>query len=345
MNMLLDILSMRREHNSDGELNFIGKYLTPLNPTMKFDEDGNVLAYVVDNSKGKSTVMWSCHIDTMHRNNTKEPERLTQEVWVDEQGIAFVTDKEDCLGADDGAGIWLMLEMIKADAAGTYVFHRGEEKGCWGSRQLAVSHRAWLETFTHAIAFDRKGTSSVITYQSGSRACSDSLGNKLIELLGMAHELDTTGVYTDTAEYMEIIPECVNISSGYYSEHSHRETLDTNYILALRDAMCAVDWLTAELPVDRDHTVDESLYQDYSYGKYSTKYSTTALDPFDIPLVHELTYATHAEILAWVRKAKTDDVTMLIEDLVSEILEMRYTLDRSYDNDDDGYDTHLKVGL
>ncbi len=348
MDTLLDILGMRREHNSVGEMEFIGKYLTPLNPTLKFDADGEVLAYVVDNSKGKSTIMWSCHIDTMHRNNTIEPERLTQEVWLDEQGIAFVTDKEDCLGADDGAGIWLMLEMIKADAAGTYVFHRGEEKGCWGSGQLAKSHTAWLETFTHAIAFDRKGTKSIITHQSGSRACSDALGNKLIELLGMEHALDTTGVYTDTAEYVDFIPECVNISSGYYSEHSHRETLDTNYILSMRDAMCAVDWLTADLPVVRDPAVQESPFGMYG-SRWDSYYdeSATVLIPDTIPHSAELIDCMPHTIKAWVRKSSTDSITYLIEDLVAEIAELRYTLDASYDVDDYDYDynTRLKVGL
>ena len=343
METLLNILSMRREHDSVGELNFIGQYLTPLNPTLKFDEDGNVLAYVVDNSKGQSTVMWSCHIDTMHRNNTKDPDRLTQEVWLDEQGIAFVTDKEDCLGADDGAGIWLMLEMIKADAAGTYVFHRGEEKGCWGSSQLAVSHRAWLETFTHAIAFDRKGTTSIITHQTGSRACSDELGNKLIELLGMSHALDTTGVYTDTAEYMEIIPECVNISSGYYSEHSHKETLDTNYILSLRDAMCAVDWLTAELPAVRDPAVKSFG----AWGRWDSYYDErdVVLNPEVIPMTEDLIDATLPAIKTWVRKTSSDNIVYLIEDLVAEITELRYAMDASYEMDTDDYMSHLKVGL
>lgn len=354
MDMLIDILSMRREHNSDGEMNFIGKYLTPLQCQLKFDDEGNVLAYVFDNSKGKSTVMWSCHIDTMHRNNTKEPERLTQEVWVDDQGIAFVSDKEDCLGADDGAGIWLMLEMIKADVAGTYVFHRGEEKGCWGSSRMALHHKEWLANFTHAIAFDRRGNHSVITHQTGARACSDALGTKLCQLLGMEHELDPTGVYTDTAEYMEIIPECVNISSGYQSEHSSKEILDTTYLLTLRDAMCAVDWLNVELPVDRDPAVYEGRYNGYSgYGGWGSSWrdygsSLTELDPKELPTAEEIQYASPAEIERWVRKASTDNVAWLIEDLAAEIAQLKYQLEDAQflldDNDDDS-DMHLKVGL
>lgn len=348
METLIDILSMRREHDSEGEAVFVQKYLNPLKPTLMYDDEGNVLAYVVDNAKGKSTVLWSCHIDTMHRNKTKNPDQLTQEVWVDEHGVAFVTDKDDCLGADDGAGIWLMLEMLKADTAGVYVFHRGEEKGCWGSSRMALHHKDWLAKFTHAIAFDRRATHSVITFQSGARACSDMLGNKLVELLGMNHMLDETGVYTDTAEYMEIIPECVNISSGYENEHSHRETLDTKYLLSLRDAVCAVDWLTADLPVDRDPTVYEGRKYDwgawtkgstwdYDYYTGGGKYDgySDALDPKEIPSVEQLVHASITDIKNWVRKTDTDMIAYLIEDLVYEIESAHYDARAEVGDDDD----------
>lgn len=358
MERLIDILSMRREHDSDGELNFIGKYLTPMQPKMLFNDEGDVLAYVIDNSKGKSSIMWSCHIDTMHRNRTKEPERLTQEVWVDHEGTAFVDSTEDCLGADDGAGIWLLLEMIDADVAGTYVFHRGEEKGCWGSSRIAVQHQVWLANFTHAIAFDRKGTSSVITHQTGARACSELLGEKLAQLFNMKYELDPTGVYTDTAEYMEIIPECVNVSCGYYSEHSSRETLDTNHIIALRDAVCAVDWLTAELPVDRDPTVYEGRQYGYgTYGSFGTHESwedkdwgnkTKSLPMY--PDIDELANATMPMLQAWVRKSDSSDIAALIQDIAQQYESLQYDiefyLDRSPDVADDGDDVdYLDVGL
>jgi hypothetical protein len=351
MQSLIDILSIRREHDSDGELLFVTEYLMPMKPTPMYDDKGNVVAYVVDNSKGKSTIMWSCHIDTMHKNNTKNPDQLYQEVWVDEQGIAFVTDKEDCLGADDGAGIWLMLEMIKADVAGTYVFHRGEEKGCWGSSRMALHHKEWLANFTHAIAFDRRANHSVITHQSGARACSDLLGNRLCQLFGMDHELDPTGVYTDTAEYVEIIPECVNVSSGYNSEHSHRETLDTKYILSLRDAICAVDWLTADLPVDRDPTVYEGRQYsngwgyntgsawDYDYYMGRDKYDGMGdlLDHKEIPDVASLRHATITDIKNWVRKTDTELIAYLIEDLVYELESAYYDMRADNDGDYDEY--------
>jgi hypothetical protein len=72
---------------------------------------------------------------------------------------------------------------------------------------------------------------------------------------------DDTGVYTDTAEFTDIIPECTNISVGYYSEHGDQENLDIVHFEALSKAVLKVMW--DSLPTDRDPTVPE--YKTYKY--------------------------------------------------------------------------------
>ncbi len=340
MEKLIDILSTLREHDSIGERDFIEHYLYPLSPTPFFDDSGEVLAYVVDRSQDlQCKVMWSCHIDTMHHNKSdpKLDENSRQEVWVDDEGTAFVSADCDCLGADDGAGIWLMLEMIAEGVAGTYVFHRGEEKGCIGSSGMVVEHSDWLRKFTHAIAFDRRGTTSVITHQRGARACSDALGNKLISLFGMKHELDPTGVYTDTAEYMDIIPECVNISSGYYSEHSSKETLDTTYLLALRDAICSVDWLNVDLPVDRDPRDYEQNNWANAWGGTFSPVNSKLFDyeddnyisEYERPSVAELLSGNDDSIVSWVKRTHVDDIAYAMIDMAYQLEEAWRQLDES----------------
>jgi hypothetical protein len=64
-------------------------------------------------------------------------------------------------------------------------------------------------------------------------------------------------VYTDTAEFIEVIPECTNISVGYYSEHSDKESLDILHFQALADRVAKIDW--DSLPTDRDPTVVDVL--------------------------------------------------------------------------------------
>ena len=45
----------------------------------------------------------------------------------------------------------------------------------------------------------------------------------------MKYKKDEGGVYTDSAEFTDIIPECTNISVGYYKEHTVNETQDIQY--------------------------------------------------------------------------------------------------------------------
>lgn len=153
------------------------------------------------------------------------------------------------LGADDGVGIWLMLRMISAGVEGLYIFHADEEIGGGGSRHIADETPQLLDGIVRAVAFDRKGTRSVITHQGIGRCCSDKFGQALGEALGMGYTIDDTGVFTDTANYTHLVPECTNVSSGYYREHTLHEHLDVTHATALANALTKVQW--GELPVER----------------------------------------------------------------------------------------------
>jgi hypothetical protein len=65
----------------------------------------------------------------------------------------------------------------------------------------------------------------------------------------MSYIKDDGGVYTDSAEF-DYIPECTNISVGYYSEHTVNEQQDINHLIDLCVACVSVDW--ESLPVVRD---------------------------------------------------------------------------------------------
>lgn len=274
MQTLTTILTLRRHHDGPGEERFIDLYMQDMTEIQ--NKAGEVLAFT--KSVGEfNGVLWSCHIDTVHKSANNE---IFQKVLYDtEMDIMYVEDA-DCLGADDGAGVWLMLEMIEAGVPGQYIFHRGEEKGCWGSSQIAEEHHEWLEQFTHAIAFDRRGTQSIITHQRYGRCCSEKLANHLGSLLNLGHEPDDTGIYTDTAEYQGIIPECLNISVGYEGEHGKGEMLDVGYLKRLRDAMLTLTGVDIKnLPVDREPSKDDwgsSYFGNFGsdwghYGNYTKK--------------------------------------------------------------------------
>ena len=312
---LLNILTYRRQHGSEGEREFIETYFK--NFETLTNEAGEVLAYIYKNhnKKAKINILWSAHIDTMHN---KTPELITQEVFVDAFGTAFVDQSSDCLGADDGAGVFLMLEMIDANIEGTYIFHRGEERGGWGSSQVAELHADFIKQFTHAVAFDRRGNTSIITHQRGERCASDELGNALIKLFGKDFQLDTTGIYTDTAEYAHLVPECLNISIGYNSEHTSNETLDTNHVLRMRDTILAYDWTRQSLPVVRKPEPRRT----YSYSGFHNRAINDDLISYD-----DLMYMDYKTLLKWIKTAKPDEIAGTIYDLIDQI---QYLEDAQY---------------
>jgi hypothetical protein len=325
MEKLHDILATRRQHDSAGEKDIINRYIKPLNPVPMYQKTGEVAAYYIKIKHKDGThspIMWSCHTDTMHRG---EPETIRQEVYVDSFGVMFVDEGAGCLGADNGAGMWLLLEMIQAGVAGTYVFHRGEEIGCWGSRGVVENYPEFLAEHTHAIAFDRKGTTSVITHQMGGRACSDVLGEELCALFGGDYVLDTTGVYTDTAEYVDIIPECVNVSIGYMNEHSSRESLDSAHCVALRDRIISTPWeVWKELSVVRDPSEERyEVGQTWGNGWGST-YMNLA------PTVESALLWSDVDVDEWAEYCDPVEAAWLVSDLLDEVRTLRGDMEFRY---------------
>ncbi|MBI5270671.1 MAG: hypothetical protein HY856_13450 [Burkholderiales bacterium] len=157
----------------------------------------------------------------------------------------FVSTRDNALGADDGAGVAILAGLIAARKPAYYVFTRGEECGGVGARHLADFHAELLAEFDRAIAFDRRGTTSVITHQGRGRCASEAFGEALSTALndqGMLYMPDDTGIYTDTAEFTDIIPECTNVSVGYENEHGDRESLDTQHLQMLFGAVLAIDF-------------------------------------------------------------------------------------------------------
>lgn len=240
--MYLDMVTYRRPHQSPGEAEFINKYIMPLNPAI--DNFGNFYVHV---GKGSQT-MFSCHTDTVHRDDKR------QKVDYDaDMNMVWKNDNQP-LGADDATGMWIMLNMIRSAVPGTYLFHRGEECGGLGSGWIAKNDPKWLTQFKRSIAFDRKNIASVITSQNGGVCCSDQFGIALARALNasgcdLRYGLDRGGVFTDTANYVEMIPECTNLSVGYYDEHTEREMQDVEHMQRLLAGCLKVDW--EGLPVAR----------------------------------------------------------------------------------------------
>lgn len=257
---LLEMIVYRRPARSEGEIEFIINYLDTI-PGMTHDKHGNRILRI-----GDAPILWSSHTDTVHRN---ERAGKYQHIAF-ENGIISLNDlASSCLGADCTAGIWIMKEMIRAGVEGLYIFHRDEEVGGHGSSYIAKTTPELLTGITHAIAFDRKGNDSVITYQFAQRCCSTAFVNSIVPMLPPGYCADNGGTFTDTANYTDIIPECTNLSVGYENAHMSSEYLIVADLIYLRNAMLKFDW--TKLVAARSVTDTEYLKygSDYSSGMYA----------------------------------------------------------------------------
>jgi len=322
MKRLKKMLSYTRDHDSEGERLFVKQFIMPYKPTVFNDPLGEALALVIDVADKNNVVppvLWSCHVDTVHAATA--PTRQT--VIYDREGGMMYKQDGLPLGADDGAGVWLLLNMIDAKVPGVYIFHRGEECGGIGSRGMVAHHTPFLEQFKYAIAFDRKGETSIITEQMNGVCCSDTFALGLAKALNdtnplLAYVPDSTGLFTDTANYRRIIPECTNVSVGYANEHSADELLDVWHLEALRSAVIeAFQEGTGILPVKRDHTAADVSTRLWSGFGATTYNEFTDVNPQDAMDVVNMSFK---DLVQWVRMTDPDVVADFLYALSEEIV-------------------------
>ena len=192
---------------------------------------------------GDSKTVFTCHMDTACGRYQK----VTHVI----DGNIIKTDGTTVLSADDKAGMTILLYMIYRKIPGTYYFFQGEESGMVGAHDIIHKNREFFADYDRMVSFDRRACHSVITHQMGKRGCSQDFALALAEQLninGNFHYVpDSTGIYTDSASFIGIIPEATNLSVGYYSEHSHTERQDIKHLEELAKASCLVKW--EELPI------------------------------------------------------------------------------------------------
>jgi hypothetical protein len=271
---LYKLLTYRRAHNSVGEKQYILDFIQPLQPRIIATASEEVMAFFV--YVGESNIMFTSHTDSVHMNSPL----ITQDVLLNNH--LYCKEDNQPLGADDAAGNWLMFNMIYHRIPGIYAFFRGEERGGIGSSYCAEHRRDLFEGVQCAIALDRRGTSSIITHQGAGRGCSDEFGLSLASVLKMGHKLDDTGIYTDTAEFFHLVPNCTNVSVGYENEHTKKETLHKPYIEALRDSLLSADWSKLDFTPPKPEPMAISPYTDYGGGYSLFGADRTELDVPDL---------------------------------------------------------------
>ena len=229
-------------------------------PKLKKDIVGNY--YIIIGDTNPET-MFTCHLDTADRQ-----QKVTKLYSTEEKGQEFIiTDGNSILGADDKAGTTVMLYMMAHNIPGLYYFFIGEERGGIGSGLLAgeFGKVEYLQNVKRCVSFDRRNTHSVITQQLGRVCCSDEFATALCKEYnksGLNLSLDPTGIYTDSASFLDEISECTNISVGYMHEHTGDEFQNITFLEKLCKASLSVNWNS--LPTVRKVGLSEEIVRKYN---------------------------------------------------------------------------------
>lgn len=159
------------------------------------------------------------------------------------------TDGGTILGADDKAGVSLMLDMIDNNVSGLYYFFIGEENGRVGSKNLSeylkLNNDYLFLDINKVISFDRQGYEDIIIEQLGKKSCSIEFASKLSKELnknGLYYEPTKDGSFSDSYSFVDLYPECTNISVGYFNEHLETEYQDIDFLEKLSNICVDIDW-------------------------------------------------------------------------------------------------------
>lgn len=151
------------------------------------------------------------------------------------------------IGADDRVGCSILWHL--KDLGHSLLITSGEESGCQASEHIMTSEwwRKEINT-THvfAVQFDRRGCNDAVFYNLATTDFAEYVKDK-------TGYKPSSGCGTDIRRLCTLI--CgVNLSSGYYSEHSSEERLIVSQYL--NTLAVAKQWLKGPLshfPLDKDH--------------------------------------------------------------------------------------------
>lgn len=216
---LIDLLEI---HAVSGNEKPVRDYLVPvlekLVDTVVIDDYGNLLGDLKCGDGKGATVLLSAHMDSVRAV-------LADKQLVESRGVVMA-DK-GALGADDRAGIAIVLAVLrnikKIDFNGNIKvsFSRQEEVGCVGAGRI---NPTWYEGTDLAIIVDRKGNRDIVV-GCGMPFCSDEVGFFMEDVSKMAdmNWQCVEGGVSDAMTFSENGINSINLSAGYYNEHTDKE--------------------------------------------------------------------------------------------------------------------------
>lgn len=161
-------------------------------------------------AKGDIDIALVAHLDTVH-------EVSPYDIFYDKEQKVMWSPQG--LGADDRAGATLILNILEQGLRPHIILTTGEEKGCIGASQLVQDYPEPPFNIRFMIELDRSGSNDAVFY--------DCMNHSFIDYI------TTFGFEFDEGSFTDIVVlgeewnvAAVNLSVGYYYEHSKSEYWD-----------------------------------------------------------------------------------------------------------------------
>ena len=232
-------------------------------------------------AEGKLPVMLVAHLDTVHKTPVKT-------VCYSSNGRIVMSPEG--IGGDDRAGVYMILQIIKKHKCHV-VFCEDEEIGGIGAGKFAAS--GIKPDINYMIELDRRGDNDAVFYD-----CDNPDFTNFITGFGFYEEF---GSFSDIST---IAPElgvaAVNISAGYFNEHTQHEYVDMQ---AVRDNIKRVSKI-----ITTKTEKFEYIEAYHSYGRYFSRY----YDDYD----YDYSWSAAANKKTNTSTKKNTSTTVLYEDLM-----------------------------
>ena len=232
INMDLDLLKKIIRMNKKNLFDFLEKELAQVYKNI--DTNGKLRNFLF--CEGEEPIMVVAHLDTVFEDFSKSYSAYqTDDLWgmydfyqtatefkeIYHDQVEEVMWSPDGLGADDRVGVFMILSLIRAGVRPSILFTTDEESGSASGYDFALQYKYKFQNYgiNYLMELDRSGVNDCVFYK-----CDNPDFTKYIEGYGFKTD---TGSFTDISVICPIIKTAgVNLSVGYWNEHSKTEMID-----------------------------------------------------------------------------------------------------------------------
>jgi len=201
-------------------------------------------------AKGEVPVLLVAHLDTVHRQEVRH-------ICYSRDGKLMMSPEG--IGGDDRAGVYMALEIVKNHRCHV-LFCEDEEIGGRGAREFANSKIR--PEVNYIVEMDRRGADDAVFYDCENQDFTDFVcGFGFREAFGSFSDISVIAPRLGIA--------AVNISAGYYNEHSRHEYINLAQMKINIDRISQM----VQAPTEGFEYIER-----LSYGRYGQLY----FEPMDL---------------------------------------------------------------